>query len=278
MRRRRVILFLVLLSLPVALAACGGGQYRELLSRTEQMQSELAQIKASNANTMVMMEDIQNKLLLLEDQVETNRTLIGRASAAQPQLPVVRLRPEHNGGGTIRIEESDPNSEHDGPGSFTMEEVPAVKFQKLEEGMTVGRTEEVKTPRTTKRRFDSRPIELYKQAYEYVREHQHAEAIEAFEAFLDQYPDHDYADNAMYWMGEAYYDSQNYEKALSCFEKVIQLYPDGNKVPDAMLKRALCLFNQGHKEGAVGAIGQLVARYPTTRAAGIAKEKLKTMR
>jgi tol-pal system protein YbgF len=122
--------------------------------------------------------------------------------------------------------------------------------------------------------FDSRPIELYNKAYGLLQKKKHAEAIAAFEKFLDEYPNHDYSDNALYWMGEAYYDVQDYRSALECFDKLVTIYPDGNKVPDAMLKAALCRCNVGQATEGKERLQQVIREFPGTHAAVVARQKL----
>jgi len=122
--------------------------------------------------------------------------------------------------------------------------------------------------------FDSRPLQLYKSALKALQQKQHAAAIEEFDLFLEQYPDHDYADNSLYWMGEAYYDLKDYGKALDCFEKLVTFYPDGNKVPDASLKAALSHRHLGDDVAPREVARQLQGRFPSTTAAAIAKERL----
>ena len=255
--------------------ACGGGHQKALLKQMEELTRELAQLKSSSVNNTVLMEDVQNKILLLEDQVESNRLLLSRTSLPAPVLPVVKLRPATGEIARGEAAASQPAS---------VESMPVISFQDLTEaGLIVDMSgnpppDEKKAaavePRPTRKRFDSRPIEKYKHATDLLKKKRHGESVAEFENFLEQYPNHDYSDNALYWMGEAYYDSQNYGKALECFQKVVTLYPTGNKVPDALLKAGLCYANVGDKGAAREVMGQLLDYYPSSRAAGIAQEKL----
>jgi len=255
-----------LLILGLSLGACEDRQ--ELLTRQmEETKRELAGLKSTSANNAVVMEDFHNKLLLIEDQVDSNRLMLSRMSAPRPVLPVVKLAP-------VKEEEEMPRPE------VTMADIPGLQFQMLddsgqvlEESPTAQSAPEANTEESVKKPFDSRPIVMYKQAYELLKNKQHAEAILAFEQLLEQYPDHDYSDNALYWMGEAYYDTQNYKKAVACFEKVVALYPDGNKVPDAMLKSGFSYCNMGQTNLANETMTQLVSHYPRTRAANLAQKK-----
>lgn len=274
-----------LLCVPVLLGVSScSGHYRELLEQNEALRRDISGMRASQANLTVLMEDLQNKILLLEDQVETTRLIASRSHTDQQNLPVVRLTP---GGAPDRnVPEEVPDDESDR--QFTMEEVPEVTFYRLEGGKVIKddgassstATQEppAETARTTRAPFDSRPIEIYKKGYDLLVAKKHDLAIETFQGFLEAYPNHDYADNALYWMGEAYYDRQDFSNALQCFERLVRLYPDGNKVPDAMLKRGLSLYNLGRTDEANRVMDELTKLYPATAAAGIARDKRKDMR
>ncbi len=285
--------------------AAGCEDRTEILSRQlEDLKKDLAQMKAGTANVSVQMEDLQNKILLLQDQVESHQILLSRTPGPAPTLPVVKLvRGERKWEEQAAVADADPPEREMAPRKVDPETIPEVRFQQLDDaglvvdmgsgelvnavidgsgiknqaGVSGGAPrKEVQPP--PRKSFDSRPVELYKYGFELLEQKHHHEAIAQFERFLEQYPNHDYADNALYWMGEAYYDIQSFRKAFDCFEKVVTLYPSGNKVPDALLKSGLCLANLGDHEAAGEVMSQLVAHYPATRAADIAQEKLAGLR
>ncbi len=276
--------------LGLAVVSGCGGHYREILRQNEEIRRELGHLKSTTNNLTVYLEDLQNKLLLLEDQVETNHILLSRGSGGRGDLPVVTLGPAGHPAqrGTPRIQE---NASDDQNEAMTMDEIPAVVFHRLDGGRMVddaaasapaptpGPTPKAPTPQSpTRPVFDSRPLELYKQGYNLLQQKEHAQAIARFQDFLDAYPNHDYADNALYWMGEAYYDAKDHSNALSCFERLVRLYPNENKVPDALLKRGLTLMNMGQTDLAMQVMADLVKQYPSTSAAGIARDRLSTVR
>ena len=96
----------------------------------------------------------------------------------------------------------------------------------------------------------------------------------AFAEFVADHPRHDYADNALYWKGEAAYDQQRYADALAAFTSVVERYGGGNKAPDALLKIGLCYDNLGDPHNARDVLSELIAAYPGARASGIARVKL----
>ncbi len=280
---------LLLLALCVA-PGCGTDHQEMVLKQMEELQREISQLKASSAHSAVMMEDLQNKLLLMEDQVESNQILLSRAAMPEPVLPVVKLSPP--GRPAVAAATAYPQTEPVREEPTGRNDVPVVEFAHINEYGQVldgsGRMAETRpapvvekgpapAAPSKRKRFDSRPIELYKHAFALLQKKEHQNSIDAFSSFLEQYPNHDYSDNALYWMGEAYYDVQNYGKALECFQKVVTLFPSGNKVPDALLKSGLCYANSGDPATAREVMGQLLAAYPATRAATIAQQKLQAL-
>jgi tol-pal system protein YbgF len=101
-------------------------------------------------------------------------------------------------------------------------------------------------------------------------------AVTALRAFLARYPRHDYADNAQYWIGEAYYAQQDYGRAMIEFRATIETYPRGNKVPDALLKVGYCYLALGQGDKAHAVLQQVVSLYPKTPSATIAAQRLET--
>lgn len=121
------------------------------------------------------------------------------------------------------------------------------------------------------------PREQYNAHYAALRAGKHAEAIAGFGMFLARYPKHDYADNAQYWLGEAYYDQNDYRGALTEFRKVVAEYPKGNKVPDALLKLGYSYLALGRPGDARDVLEQVVRIYPRSNPAALAAQKLASM-
>ncbi len=116
----------------------------------------------------------------------------------------------------------------------------------------------------------------YKAAVELVKSGQYEPAIAAFRAFITKYPRHDFADNAQYWIGEAYYAQKDFQHALAEFRATIETYPRGNKVPDALLKVGYCYQALGQTDKAHAVLEQVVNLYPKSEPAALAAKRLET--
>jgi tol-pal system protein YbgF len=118
------------------------------------------------------------------------------------------------------------------------------------------------------------PRAIYQRHYEALRAGRHGEAIAGFRQFLAEHPDHVLADNAQYWLAEAFYDQRLFLKALAEFSKVPRQFPAGNKVADAMLKVGFCHEQLGNLDDARRALRQVVSEYADSNAAALAADRL----
>jgi tol-pal system protein YbgF len=116
----------------------------------------------------------------------------------------------------------------------------------------------------------------YRLAVELVKAGRHDDAVSALRAFIARFPQHDFADNAQYWLGESYYAAKDYPNALLEFRAVIETYPRGNKVPDALLKVGYCYLALRQNDKARAVLEQVVNLYPRTPPAAIAAKRLET--
>ncbi|HEY3822264.1 MAG TPA: tol-pal system protein YbgF [Polyangiaceae bacterium] len=107
----------------------------------------------------------------------------------------------------------------------------------------------------------------YESALALVNARQYDRALEALAAFLVKYPDHPYADNAMYWRGECYFAKGDYLHASEQFEGTVTRFPAGNKAPDALLKLGMSHQKLGNPAKAKECFDRLAHAYPQSEAA-----------
>ena len=81
-----------------------------------------------------------------------------------------------------------------------------------------------------------------------------------------KYPDHPYADNAMYWRGECYFAKGDYLHAAEQFEGTVTRFPAGNKAPDALLKLGMSHQKLGNPIKAKECFDRLAQSYPQSEA------------
>lgn len=102
-------------------------------------------------------------------------------------------------------------------------------------------------------------------------------AIEGFTAFVRNFPSHERADDALYGIGESYYNSNRLPQAVSGFTRVLNDYPSGDKVPSALFKRAKAELAMQERDNAIADFKLVVQKYPATTEAGLAKSELERL-
>lgn len=121
---------------------------------------------------------------------------------------------------------------------------------------------------------DPAVADLYRKAFNAYREGRYGEAILDFEEFLRGNPNHEYADNAQYWIGESYYSQSEYEQAVVEFNRVLERYPREAKASDALLKIGMAYVQLGQPERSRVFWERLVNQYPHSEAAREAQKRL----
>ncbi len=97
----------------------------------------------------------------------------------------------------------------------------------------------------------------------------------ALKEFLKDYPQHELAVNAHYWIGEAFYGEKKYENAILKFQEVIQKYSDHPKAASALLKQGKAFAALGDTSNAETTWKQLLKTFPLSPEAKKAKQLLK---
>jgi tol-pal system protein YbgF len=116
---------------------------------------------------------------------------------------------------------------------------------------------------------------VYGQAFDALKAGSYSIAITGFKDFLHTYPTSSLADNAQYWLGEAYYVSHDYDSAAGAFRTVLKKYPDSRKAPDAMLKLGYTQLEQKQYPAARATLDEVTKKYPGTDSAKLAAERLR---
>ncbi|WP_456379948.1 tol-pal system protein YbgF [Thiolapillus sp.] len=120
----------------------------------------------------------------------------------------------------------------------------------------------------------------YNAAYGWLHpsKRRYKDAIAGFKAFLVKYPQSDLADNALYWLGESYYVTQDNKSALASFDRLLKEFPSSDKVPGALLKKGYILDAMGKREAARKMLQQVLDKYPSSSVARMAQARLKHMK
>ena len=117
----------------------------------------------------------------------------------------------------------------------------------------------------------------YQAAFNLLKDSQYDRAITAFQKFLIVYSDSSLADNAQYWLGEAYYVNKSFPEAQTAFQRVVDKYPQSRKRPDALLKIGYCQYELKQWDAAKGTLTQVATQFPDTPAGHLAQQRLDKM-
>jgi tol-pal system protein YbgF len=117
----------------------------------------------------------------------------------------------------------------------------------------------------------------YQNAFSLLKDSQYDRAIAAFQKFLASFADSPLADNAQYWLGEAYYVNKSFPEAQTAFQRVIDKYPGSRKRPDALLKIAYCQYELKDFDSAKATLTRVSTQFPDVPAGHLAQQRLDKM-
>jgi tol-pal system protein YbgF len=117
----------------------------------------------------------------------------------------------------------------------------------------------------------------YQAAFALLKNSQYERAIAGFRQFLLDFPQSPLAENAQYWLGEAYYVNKAYPEALQAFQGVSEKYPQSRKLADALLKQGYCLYELKQWAAARQILAQVAQQYTDVSAGRLAQQRLDRM-
>ena len=133
-------------------------------------------------------------------------------------------------------------------------------------------------PKVASRDDQAREVRSYDAASNLFRRNDFPSAIDAFRAFVKDYPASPLAANAGYWIGISYANLKDYRNALTAQQEILTRYPQSAKAPDALLAIAAIQVEQGDPGSARNTLEDIIARYPGSEAAGKARTRLASLR
>ena len=120
-------------------------------------------------------------------------------------------------------------------------------------------------------------IELYRSAFQLVKEKDYNEAIDSFNAFLYLFPQSNYASNAQYWLSESIYALGDFANAMINFAQVVEKYPNSSKIADAKLKIGYCYYSIKKWKEARFIFSDIIKKYPNSSLSKLAEKKIQSM-
>ena len=102
----------------------------------------------------------------------------------------------------------------------------------------------------------------------------HDEAIQSFRNFLHDHASSPYADDAQYWIGEAYFRKGQYHRAIIELQQVSVNYASGDRAAASLLRQAEAFRIVGDRVDAKLSLQKVTSRYANTPEAAKASRML----
>jgi tol-pal system protein YbgF len=102
----------------------------------------------------------------------------------------------------------------------------------------------------------------------------HKEAFDAYEKFLQTYPNSARTSEVQYVLGFTQFSLKNYKAAMATQEKMLAQFPDAAKAPDALFNIANCQIQLSDIDSAKKTLRNLLTKYPDSAVAPSAKKRL----
>ena len=117
----------------------------------------------------------------------------------------------------------------------------------------------------------------YQRALQLYRDGQSEQSIQGFRDFLRGNPKSPLADNAQYWIGEAYFAQGDYNRSIIELNEVLLKFPQGDQVPGALLALASAFSSSGDKIDAKLVLQKLISDHPNSEEAQIGRRQLQSL-
>ena len=102
-------------------------------------------------------------------------------------------------------------------------------------------------------------------------------AMEEFSTFIAQFPKSESAPKAQYYMGVIYDRDQDYENAVKAYDAVLERYPENPSTKDALYGKAVALVKLDRKAEAKKEFTAFLAKYSSDDNAAQARQYLKEL-
>lgn len=107
-----------------------------------------------------------------------------------------------------------------------------------------------------------------------LKSREYDRAIPAFQAFIQRFPNSEFAPNAHYWLGQLLFNKQSWAEAEEQFQIVSNRFSGSTKRPDALLKLGVIAERQGNTSSARDFFQQVISQYPDSSARKLAESRL----
>jgi tol-pal system protein YbgF len=244
-----------------------------ILAELRQIQAQLSQLQTSHAALKAALDDLNARA---DEQTSSwTKTLADSKLALEElheDLSVLSARVDETNGRIGNLREEVASLRQAQQPLIVADAEPEEEAQADDGGADEAESQEEAAPVVVTGGVSV--TDIYNQARIDYTQGRYPLAISGFKEVLDIDPRGDLADNAHYWMGEAYIAQRQYDRALEEFDTVIRDYPESNKRPDAYLKKAMTLEFMDRRSEAMLMYELVIEQFPRSPQQRVARRKL----
>jgi len=120
--------------------------------------------------------------------------------------------------------------------------------------------------------------DLFRSATELLVREKYEEAMGQFRSLIQQFPDSDLADDALFGVGECLHAMDKPGDAIEAYLSIAKRYPASDRLADANYRAAMCAKQQGDRSRAAALLEEIVVKYPAYEEMGRVKDALAELR
>lgn len=117
----------------------------------------------------------------------------------------------------------------------------------------------------------------FKKALSLYKKKDFAEAASRFGQFINKYPQSSYTADALFYKASSNFNLKKYPVAILEFHKFSQIYPKNSHVPMAIYLQGVGFLKVSDPSDASILFRQVISKYPSTKAAKLSKQALRSL-
>jgi tol-pal system protein YbgF len=246
-------------------------QMQELTEDNQQLNNKILNLQGQQDR---LYQDLLNKIKVLEDNLEKNKT--PETKSIIPNVTNVETAPDNSALNNKIVSENTNNIAKKEDNKKSKKLVDIIPKEENELDLAKKYTNDNFKKKLSEYELKNE-IELYRSAFQLVKNKKYSDAIDSFNAFLYLYPQSNYASNAQYWLSESIYALGDFKNAMINFAKVVEKYPNSSKIADARLKIGYCYYSIKKWKEARFIFSDIVKKYPNTSLSQLAQKKIESM-
>lgn len=261
----------IFLVLPLLFGACiSSSDFRRLEMQVNDLQDEIAELQRQASSKEEFQQLNQNVGAQVDRLLKSNAETTAKLTSIEERVEDVQGGVEQTNHRIDRLVQQLSSAERDIEALKTNAAAPTPGAPR-----SGGLSDEVTVSAPPGGGDD--PLTIYQAAYRDLQRGSYDLALEGFREFLQKNSKSDLADNAAYWMGEAFYAQKKFNEAIENYNVVITNYPTSDKVPAALLKKGYAYLETGEKAQGIVQLQYVVHEHPKSQEASLAKQKLKQL-